>query len=129
MKYQFFRYLFVGVFNTLIGYGVIFLCMYVLSFSPELSNLIGYLLGMIFSFTVNRRFTFKSTQNPGIEFLKFIVVCFIAWLANIIVLILLVRVLHFHPGYSQIVSGSVYVVAGYLMNKVFVFKSGDSVRI
>jgi putative flippase GtrA len=121
MGNQFIKYLIVGIFNTTLGYGTIFLCMYIFMFSPELSNLIGYVLGMIFSFFANRKFTFKSTEKASQEFIKFIAVCLVAYLANFITLITLVRELNLNAGFSQVISGGVYVICGFLMNKWFVF--------
>ncbi|MDQ7989769.1 MAG: GtrA family protein [Candidatus Dactylopiibacterium sp.] len=118
---QFARYLVVGVLNTLIGYGLIFTFMYVFDLSPELSNLLGYVMGMLFSFFMNKKFTFRSDKGVSEEFLRFFVVFVVAYLANLAMLVLLVRGLEFHPGVSQIVSCGVYFVSSFLMNKYFVF--------
>ncbi|ASM35566.1 GtrA-like protein [Campylobacter sputorum subsp. bubulus] len=41
------KYLLVGVLNTIVGFGIIFGLMF-LGVSPEISNLSGYLVGIVF---------------------------------------------------------------------------------
>ncbi|WP_443080973.1 GtrA family protein [Uliginosibacterium sp. H1] len=121
--WQFLRYVLVGFLNTAVGYSVIFGLMYGAGWSPESSNLAGYLVGMVVSFTVNRRFTFRSNGAWRSQFVRFLVVFVVAYLSNLLILVALVRVLGVHEAVSQIVSGGVYVVSAFLMNKCFVFSS------
>ncbi|MEN3110442.1 GtrA family protein [Uliginosibacterium paludis] len=121
--WQFVRYASVGVFNTIIGYGTIFILMYGCGVGPEASNAAGYGVGMVFSFFANRKYTFSSENSVGLEFLKFLCVFAVAYLLNLIVLIVLVRGVGFHAGWAQAVSGVVYVGASFVMNKFFVFST------
>lgn len=121
VKRQFSRFLAVGVLNTLLGYAAIFSCMYFFGVSPELSNVFGYSTGLLFSFTLNRTFTFKSTKPPSGEVVRFLAVFAVAFGANLVVLYLLVKVFFIHEAVSQILAGIVYVAFSYFMNKHFVF--------
>ena len=50
--------------------------------SPEISNLIGYTIGIIFSYDMNKIFTFKSKK----EFIKFTLAMLTAYILNFITL-------------------------------------------
>jgi putative flippase GtrA len=118
---QFSRFLVVGVFNTLIGYCVIFACMYLARMTPETSNVAGYAIGLVASYVLNRNYTFKSRQNRFNESIRFLAVFAIAYALNFAVLIILIHRIGIHEGVSQIFAGLIYVIASYLMNKYFVF--------
>jgi len=118
---QFSRFLTVGVFNTAIGYAVIFFAMVVLALSPELSNVLGYAVGLVFSFVLSKTYTFRSAGKSHVELLRFLLVFAIAYGANFVALYVLLRVTAIHPILCQIVAGVVYVGCSYLLNSRFVF--------
>ena len=119
---QFSIFILVGVVNTALGYSVIFGCLYLAGMSPEFSNIIGYLIGLVASYFLHRNYTFRSKRQRKAEFFNFIVVFLIAYTANLATLIILVRALEAHAGLSQIIAGAVYVAASYLLNKNYVFR-------
>jgi putative flippase GtrA len=120
---RFARYVAVGVVNTLLGWAVIFGCMWGLGWSPEASNVAGYAVGLVISYALNRLYTFESNAPKAGEFGRFLAIFAIAYLANLAVLVLLVRGLGVHEGVSQVVAGVVYVVGSYLLNRSFTFRS------
>lgn len=119
---QFLRYIAVGVLNTLLGYFIIFACMYILGMNPVASNVAGYAVGLIVSYTLNRNYTFNSTQDRRTEIVRFLAVFAIAYALNFIALLLLIYELGMHEGVSQVAAGIVYVGSAFLMNKYYVFK-------
>jgi len=119
---QFSRFLVVGVFNTLIGYCVIFACMYLGRMSPETSNAAGYTVGLVISYILNRNYTFNSRQDRFGESIRFFIVFVIAYASNFMVLMILIHNLGIHKGVSQIFAGLIYIVTSYLTNKYYVFK-------
>lgn len=77
---QFIKYGMVGVLNTLVTLGVIFLCKSILGINPLLSNTLGYVAGVINSFLWNRGWVFQSSGKISHEALKFILgfgICYI----------------------------------------------------
>lgn len=120
---QFSRFVLVGIFNTLLGYGVIFSCMYLANMSPETSNVAGYAVGLIASYLLNRSYTFKSKQSRPGEMIRFLIVFIVAYASNFAILIFLIHSINLHAGLSQVLAGVVYVAASYLMNKYYVFKA------
>jgi putative flippase GtrA len=122
---QFSRFLLVGFANTALGYAVIFGCMYLGGLTPELSNAVGYLVGLVVSYFLNRHFTFRSARRRSTEFVRFVIVFLTAYTANLIVLVVLVRGLGSHAALSQVVAGVVYIGTAYLLNKRYVFRSTE----
>lgn len=118
---QFSLFLTVGVFNTLLGYSVIFACMYLANLSAEVSNFLGYAVGLIASYILNRKYTFNSLQRQSREVPRFLTVFAIAYGLNFLLLLLLIYSLGVHEGISQVFAGLAYVLASFLLNKNFVF--------
>lgn len=114
------KYLCVGILNTIVGFGIIFLLMF-FGVNPEISNLIGYAIGIIFSYVMNKFFTFESKNRSKKEFIKFILAMLTAYILNFITLKICLG-LSINPYFSQIISGGVYTVSGYLLSRFWVFK-------
>ena len=119
---QFARFIFVGVLNTSLGYAIIFASMYLLHLSAVVSNVIGYLLGLTISYSLNRKFTFRSTAQSGPEVVKFLFVFITSYLLNLAVLVLLIRNTQIHEGISQVIAGVACIAASYSLNKYYVFR-------
>lgn len=120
-SHQLVVYLFVGLFNTLVGFGIIFACMYLLGIGPVLSNVIGYLCGLVVSYVLNKRFTFKSTSKSKLEALRFLAVFLFAYGANLLALILAINWLELHDALAQVIASTVYVATSFLLNKYYTF--------
>ncbi|PAF45819.1 GtrA family protein [Helicobacter sp. 11S02629-2] len=110
------RYLIVGVINTFVGFGLIFLLTY-LKVNPYIANIIGYVVGIVVSYILNSFFTFKKKAN----FFVFVISMGIAWLANIIMLKVALE-LGVNVYIAQVLAGIVYVVVGFGLSKLVVFK-------
>jgi putative flippase GtrA len=119
---QFFRFLTVGVLNTLLGYCLIFACMYGAKMAPESSNVAGYAGGLVASYISNRKYTFQSKQKRRSEIVRFLAVFVLAYAANFVMLIILIHRMGIRKGASQVVAGVVYTLASFIMTKYFVFK-------
>ncbi|MBW9118306.1 GtrA family protein [Rhizobium cauense] len=122
---QFLRYLCVGLFNSLLGYAVIFSCMYVLLLDAVTSNLAGYGVGLAASFFLNKYFTFRAGSRSISEPLKFVLVFIVSYTANLFVLITLIDIFHVHKGFAQLPAGAIYIALSYALNKHFVFSKSQ----
>ncbi len=118
---QLFKFAAVGVLNTGLGYGVIFACMYLGGLGAVTSNLIGYAVGLVVSYVLNRTFTFRSAAPPQGEVLRFVAIFLIAYLANLGVLLLSIHRLGSHEGVAQVVAGVAYFGISFVLNKYYVF--------
>lgn len=123
---QLIRFILVGAFNTVLGYGVIFFFMYIIDLSPEFSNVIGYMATLIVSYFLHRRYTFRIEQKKNIMFFYFLIVFMISYCANLATLVILVRAMGMHAGISQFAAGAVYVCTSYLLNKYYAFRPSET---
>jgi putative flippase GtrA len=119
---QLFRFLMVGVANTAFGYSIIFACMYLGGLSAELSNAVGYGIGLLVSYLMHKAFTFNSDRPHREAFVRFLVVFAAAYAANLLVLVMLVRGIGVHEAVSQVIASAVYVITSFIMNKLYVFR-------
>jgi putative flippase GtrA len=118
---QLLKFAAVGVVNTALGYAVIFACMYLADLSAVTSNVIGYAVGLIVSYVLNRSFTFRSAAPPRREIIRFVAIFLLAYLANLAALVLLIRHAGVHEGVAQVIAGVVYFALSFLLNKYYVF--------
>ena len=73
------KFLLVGVINTLVGNGVMFLLYNLCGAGYTLSTVANYVVGSIVSYFLNKYYTFKQNKKSGKEVLRFIitiVVCY-----------------------------------------------------
>ena len=116
------KYLLVGIINTIVGYGIIFFLMFV-GVSPEISNIVGYAVGISVSYVLNKIYTFQSKAHPKKEFPKFVLSLLASYTLNFLTLVLCIHILKINPYISQIISGAVYTISGFVFLKYFAFKS------
>ncbi len=70
---RFVKYCLVGVMNTLVTLGVIFVCKSVFGWNPYVSNALGYVAGVVNSFLWNKTWVFRSHGGYRGEALRFAV--------------------------------------------------------
>ena len=119
MLLQFLKYNLVGIINTLIGFSIILGLMYI-GFSATVSNVIGYTIGAVFSYVLNRKYTFKSSINQQKTMIRFFMVLSIAYVLNFMTLQWLLT--NINPYIAQVGAAIVYTVSSFVMAKYFVFK-------
>lgn len=69
----FFRFVLVGVVNTLVGYTIIMFLFHVIGLGYSLSYFLSYMVGIVISFFLNRHFVFLSKKSKMKEFFKFLI--------------------------------------------------------
>lgn len=116
---QFFTYNVVGIANTIAGFSIVFSLMF-LGVSATLSNMIGYALGSILSYFLNKKYTFKTSAKSKIMAVKFFTVLGIAYVLNFVTLQWLLTFMD--PYLAQFLSAVVYTLSSFLLAKFFVFK-------
>lgn len=119
---QFIIFSFIGVLNTVIHY-VLFLLLFRLFGAPVMvSSALGYLVGMVNSFFLNRHWTFKiSGTDMGPEFIRFIVVNLVSLGVNLLVLQMLVSQANIMPEIAQGVAILGALVVNFSGNKLWTF--------
>lgn len=118
-------YAIVGVANTIVGFGVMVILTY-FGLAPELANAIGTIAGVLNSYILNKKFTFKSQNTHTRDFTRFIVAMGIAYGANLLVLMLMYRIFGIDKYICLIVANVIYTIVGYLVSKFWAFKAKNS---
>ena len=134
------KYGIVGVLNTLLSLAVIWLMTKKMDCSEALSNFVGYAVGLINSFFLNRKWTFRSNSKILGSAIRFFIVFVVCYLIQLSVLLLLNQncpndpplysffepVLHFFRidtlFYIQIISMIVFTIINFGVNKYYTFK-------
>jgi gtrA family protein len=122
------KYLCVGIVNSILGYAIIFILIYV-GVIAEISNFLGYFIAIFVSFYLNKYFTFNDGVKNKLQILKFMFSMVISYILNLIVMSFSYRILEINVYISQILGGFVYTFTGYLLSKNWVFYTSVQKRI
>jgi putative flippase GtrA len=117
------RYIIVGLWNTLVGFGLFTLFIYVLPVSRYLLALaLATLFAGMNAYLTQRIYVWQSSATGKKEASKFFTVFIAQSVANIILLYLLVNYLNLNPLWTQYVIATVLIVLTYLSHKYWTFK-------
>lgn len=76
---KFWKFILVGILNTVVGMGLQFLFFNLFGWGEWVSSIVGYILGSILSYFLNKYFTFKNNEKgwkPVAKFAINIAVCY-----------------------------------------------------
>lgn len=121
-----FRFLLVGGFNTVVGYGIFVLIE--LTFGRHTSYLlslyIAFFIGTIVAFITHRRITFQISGRGKVvlDYFRFLGVNLVSLAVNTIALPLLVELGHLSPIAAQAIIVVVTTLISYIGHKFFSFR-------
>jgi len=121
---QLFKYSIVGVFNTALGLGIMYILYNLFECNYVIANIIGYACGLVNSFIWNKKWTFKSSMHYSKEIIPFLVVFAISYITNLITVISLVELINVHPNLAQIFGIVAYSSTNFLINRYWTFSKG-----
>jgi putative flippase GtrA len=115
------RYLVVGAGNTLVGLLVIYLGMYAMELGDVAANALGYAVGIVLGFVLNRSWTFghRGSMLPALG--RFLLVLAIAYAANLAVVVFIADHLHGNRYVAQAIGIIPYTLIGYIGSRFFAF--------
>lgn len=125
---SFYRFLIVGVINTLVGTSIMFIAFNFLGISYWGSTFLNYFIGSIVSYFLNKYYTFKQNEKSFREVVLFILNIAICYFIAYFLAIRIVEALL--AGYSTTVISNIsmavgmclFVVLNYIGQRIFVFK-------
>lgn len=120
MKNLISRYILVGMINTFFTAAIILTLTY-LGVGIYISNVTGYVLGIILSFILNSIFTFSSEIKIS-NLLKFIFTSAISYLFNLIIIKLILIINPEGKYLPQILGMISYTLIGFNLNKKWAMK-------
>lgn len=118
------RYATAGVVNTAVGFGIIALLDFGLGVKPWLANAVGYGIGLVVAFTLNRRFVFRRASSRLTAMLRFMAAFGASFLLNQLVLATLLSLLPAVPlaAFAAQAAGiTTYTVTMFLLSLKWVF--------
>jgi len=115
------RFAVVGLANTFTGLSVIYACKGLLSMGDIESNLLGYGIGILQSFALNKRWTFEYNGDWASAFLRYLAVLVLAYAANLATTLYAIDILHLNSYIAHAVGTVPYAVTGYLGGRCFAF--------
>ena len=123
MLARLFRFALAGLANSAVGWAVIFGGLWA-GLSGLAANAAGFGVGLVLSFTLNRRFVFGVTGAVrGREVAKFLAAFAVAYGANVAVLSAAQSALGADSPLAQLPAIGVYVVIFFFLSQLFVFRS------
>lgn len=120
------RYGIAGVINTIVGYGVFILLVYIVAINPFFANIISYIVAICIAYILNKLFVFKNKNSNKQNIIKFLIAFFIAFTINFISLFIFLNIFKLSPAVGQIFAMIIYTTVFFLLNKFYVFNNkGD----
>ena len=116
------RFGLVGVLNTAVGLGIIFLLYNVFHVDYRVANGWGYAIALINSFFWNKHWTFASNLPWLREAAVFLLVFFVSYGANFLALLLCVEKFGVNANLSQVIANVVYTTVNFLGNRWVTFR-------
>lgn len=117
------KYGVVGVSNTLITMAVIYIMMKLLGCREGLSNITGYVAGLLNSFIWNKQWTFKDSsagwKHSAFRFAVAFVVCYVLQWGLVTVLNAHLSIDHY---YNHLIGMVFYTILNFILNKFYTFK-------
>lgn len=125
-SYQGIRFLFVGGLNTIVGYGLYALLLY-LNVNYLVANTISTIIGVIHSYLWNKYFTFKSKEKALKEITKFISVYLVSYFIGMTTLYLFKEKFSISPYIAGLINLIVTTLISYFGHKYISFTSNKIV--
>jgi putative flippase GtrA len=120
MKNQFFKFILVGLVNTIFGYSIYSILIF-MDLHYSVASLISTIVGVIFNFKSIGILVFKNNNNKLI--VKFISVYVLTYFLNLLFLSLLKN--YFNLYVSALILIVPLAIVSYVLNRNFVFKDRE----
>ncbi len=127
----FWKFILVGIINTIVGTGVMFLCYNALHFNYWVSSAMNYIIGSIVSYFLNKYFTFQNKQRSWKIVVKFIVNISVCYLIAygvakpVVAYILSGQSVTIQENGAMLVGMCLFVGLNYLGQRFFAFKKEE----
>lgn len=125
------KFLIVGVINTIVGTGTMFIMYNCFNFSYWVSSASNYIVGGICSFFLNKYFTFQNKEKSWKQIFKFILNLFICYFLSYKIALVVIKwsLSDLTPTYQDNIAMCVgmclYVVSNYIGQRLFVFQKNE----
>ena len=120
----------VGCMATAINIGVYLLCYKLLCITNVISNILAWIISVLFAFIANKLFVFESKDLSRFvflnELLKFVLARLSTGLIDILIMFITVDVMGLNAAVWKVVSNIIVIIGNYILSKFLVFSKLDS---
>lgn len=124
----FVRFLLVGLLNTLVGLSTIYIAMYLLQLEIVQANALGYAVGILIGFALNKTWTFSSRDHVVSSFIRYLLVLAVAYVANLATVLYTNSRFDLNPYIAQALGIIPYTAIGFLGSRYFAFHKQSSIE-
>ena len=125
---SFLRFIAVGLLNTGVGVATIALASLAFKAHPYVANALGFAVGILVGYQLNRRWTFGSSSSLLITAPRYLLVFAVSYAINLGALAMLLRIPAVHPMGAQATAIGSYSIAFYLLCRFVVFQTAGRTR-
>jgi putative flippase GtrA len=119
----FFTYIIFGGLATIFVWGIFYLSTYTFEYNYLLSTLLGFSVGSIVNFSLNKYINFKNRyQKIKYQFALFLVIAIIGLGISFFIMWNFVGVLHFDKMISRILTTGIVLIYNFLGHKYITFR-------
>ena len=123
-------YLVFGVLTTVVSISSYYICSEILNIHYLVSNIISWVLSVIFAYFTNRVWVFesksKNTSDILKEMLTFVNCRLLSGVIDMATMFVLVGAMHINDMYAKIFTQFIVVILNYVLSKLIVFKKSTN---
>lgn len=116
------NYLIFGVLTTLVSIISYFIFSKIFGVYYLISNIISWILSVLFAYITNKLYVFKSDNKIIKELINFFSSRIFTFIVDMVMMYVLVSILKFDDMIVKIIVQFVVIVLNYVLSKLFVFK-------
>ena len=121
MDKRFFKFIFVGIINTIVGYGSYSILLF-LGLNYFIANTVSTIVGICCSYLLNKNITFSDSNTTKKTPLKFISVYAFSYVLGMLSLYFFVNILHFNSYLAGFFNLFITTFISWFGHKYFSFK-------
>lgn len=128
LKYkELINYLVFGILSTVVNFVTFFVCNDLLKIDELISNVIAWVVAVLFAYLTNRKFVFESSNKDVIKEIFSFFICRILTLliTDIGIFALLVKVFSINVYVVKVINQIIVTILNYVFSKVFIFKNKE----
>lgn len=127
IKYkEFILYIVFGILTTVVSISSYYICSEILNIHYLVSNIISWVLSVIFAYFTNRVWVFESKSKYISDILKemftFVNCRLLSGVIDMATMFVLVEAMHVNDMYAKIFTQFIVVILNYVLSKLIVFK-------
>lgn len=120
------RYLVFGALTTIVNIAIFILFAKVFNLSTIISNVIAWIIAVLFAYITNKKWVFKAKKNSFKELFIEIVYFFLARIFTLVletlILVIFIDKFHFNRFIMKIISNIIVIIINFILSKILIFK-------